>query len=178
MIRFMSLTLTLLLLFSTADGQNRREFSEYEVKAAFLFSFIKFVDWPSNAFDDADEPLIIGIVGKDPFGSTLDAIVAGKTIKNRRLTIRRFRDASRIGRCHVLFVGSSARTSTARILRSIRNRHILTVGDAKHFARQGGMINFFTRNRRVRFQINLSAVEKSGLKISSRLLRLADIIKE
>lgn len=176
---FISLIMALFLWQSFAFAQNGpREFSEYEIKAAFLFKFIKFVEWPESSFSSDTEPIIIGVVGKDPFGRNLDDTISGKTVKNRPIVIKRFKRYENIGRCHVLFISSSEKKRFFLILKQLMRRPVLTVSDTRNFARNGGMINLFTRNRKIRFQINLTSVETSGLKISSRLLRLADIIKE
>lgn len=177
--RFWYAVVAVLLCHTTLLGQNNhREFSEYEIKAAFLIKFIKFVDWPESTFADAQDPIVIGVVGKDPFGRHLQDLVEGKTIKSRPVRIRHFRDYLSISECQVLFVSRSEKESMNLVLQRIADRHVLTIGDSKNFARKGGIINMYNRNRKVRFQINLSAAEKAGLKISSRLLRLADIIKE
>ncbi len=152
-------------------------FSEYRVKAAFLFNFAKFVDWPEDAFSAPDAPIIFGILGDDPFGEALD-IIKGKTINGRKVVTNRFKDANEIKTCHVLFIGSSEKKNAPSILRTLKPLRILLVGDMENFARQGGVINFIIVNNKVGFEINVDAAKRSGLKISSKLLSLAKIIHE
>ena len=149
---------------------------EYQVKAAFLFNFAKFVEWPSEAFSDSNAPLVITVFGEDPFNGSLEA-VKGKLVNNRKLTIRRVRDIQDIGKCNVLFVGPSAKKELARILEALQGQSVLTVGEDGGFTQCGGIINFVKEDNRVRFEVNVSAAERAGLKISSRLLALARIVK-
>jgi len=149
---------------------------EYQVKAAFLFNFAKFVEWPSEAFSDASAPLVITVFGDDPFNGSLEA-VKGKLVNNRRLTIRRVKDIQEIGKSNVLFVGPSAKKELARILEALQGQSVLTVGEDGVFTQCGGIINFVKEDNRVRFEVNVSAAERAGLKISSRLLALARIVR-
>ena len=149
---------------------------EYQVKAAFLFNFAKFVEWPTEAFSDPNAPLVITVFGEDPFNGSLEA-VKGKLVNNRKLTIRRVRDIQDIGKSNVLFVSPSAKKDLARILETLQGQSVLTVGEDGVFTQCGGIINFVKEDNRVRFEVNVSAAERAGLKISSRLLALARIVK-
>lgn len=150
---------------------------EYNVKAAFLLNFTKFVEWPAGAFADADSPLAICILGKDPFGHNLDEIIQGEIVNNRRLVVRRLeQQAPAPQMCQVVFIDSSDRDAS-KILRGL-GRGVLTVGDGENFIREGGMIGFLIDDRRVRFVINQAAADKAALKLSSRLLSVAKSVEK
>ena len=151
--------------------------TEYEVKAAFLFNFAKFTEWPDSAFADTHAPLLIGVVGSDPFGPILDRTVAGKTVGGRRFVVRRFaKPSDGLHDCHVLFIGSSAAESISSSLAALQEAPVLTVGESDRFCENGGIINLVLRQNRVRFQISPKAADRAGLGLSSRLLRLAEIV--
>jgi YfiR/HmsC-like len=148
---------------------------EYQVKAAFLFNFTKFVEWPPEAFSDPDAPFVITVFGDDLLNDSLET-VNGKLVHNRRLLIRRVKEVQDIGKSHVLFVGLLAKKELARVLAASEGRSMLTVGEDGVFIQSGGIINFVRENNRLRFEVNVSAAERAGLKISSRLLALARIV--
>jgi len=148
--------------------------SEYEVKAAFLFNFTKFVEWPPAAFGDEHSLLKICVLGENPFGKTLRSLM-GDEVGGRRLSLVLHPES--LETCHVLFVSRSERERLGPILASVRNAPVLTVGDTPGFIDQGGMINFILEGSKVRFDVNQEAAERAGLKISSRLLALAKHVK-
>jgi len=149
---------------------------EYQVKAAFLLNFTKFVDWPVSAFEAPDSPLAICILGEDVFGSTLDQIVAGEVVSGRRVTVLRIKGAPAPKSCQVLFVNRPEKEFLG-FLPSL-GPGVLTVGEGQNFVRGGGMIAFVIENRRVRFIANRSAAENAMLKMSSKLLNVARDVKE
>lgn len=149
---------------------------EYEVKAAFLFNFAQYVEWPAEAFQSPATPIIIGILGDDPFGEALDRIVRGETVRNRPIAIHRSRQIENLKHCHLLFVSKSERGRLARVFATLVGKHCLTVGETDRFAHNGGIINFRQQGANVRFEINLGAARQTGLTISSKLLRLASIV--
>lgn len=149
---------------------------EYQVKAVFLYNFAQFVEWPPEAFADANAPLVIGVLGKDPFGPDLDATLRNETAGNRPFVVRRYTDVAEIDVCHILFISSSEADHFGEILKALDGRSILTVGDTEGFARRGGMIRFVTERNRIRLRISLGSVTSSKLTISSKLLRLAEIV--
>ena len=165
-----------LLFFS---GQNvpaqSPQSKEYQVKAVFLFNFAQFVEWPTNAFPDAQTPLIIGILGEDPFGSYLDETVRGEKVNNRPLVVQRYRRMDEIKSCHILFISRSEADRLEEVLGGLKGRNILTVGDFEGFAQRGGMVRFVTE-KKVRLRINLEAAKAASLTISSKLLRPAEIV--
>ena len=150
--------------------------SEYAVKAAFLYNFAKFVEWPANAFAGPQGAVTFCILGQDPFAGELERVIAGKMVTGRPVAIRYFPRPEGLDRCHILFVSSSERDRFDQILGGLR-RGILTVGEDERFAHAGGIINFTLRNRRVRFQINQGAAARAGLTISARLLELAEEVR-
>src|SRR5712691_8044801 len=150
--------------------------TEYQIKAAFLYNFAKFVEWPADAFADPHAPIVLGIVGEDPFGSVLDKIVLGKTVNDRGLVIKRLKEGPDLRNCHILFVSSSERKHMPQILESLQGSSVLTVGETDRFAQSGGVINFILEENKVRFEINSETAARAGLKISSKLLALARIV--
>ncbi|MGH7956398.1 MAG: YfiR family protein [Opitutaceae bacterium] len=149
---------------------------EYQIKAVFLYHFAQFVEWPATAFVNEQSPLIIGVLGDDPFGADLDSAAQGEKVGARALEVRRYRRIEDIGTCHVLFISQSESPRLERVLTTLQGRSILTVGDLERFTFRGGMIRFLTQKNKVRMQINLEAARREDLTISSKLLRPAGIV--
>lgn len=149
---------------------------EYQLKAVFLFNFAQFVEWPPTAFPEAGAPIYIGVLGDDPFGPILEQVVRGETIHHRRLVIKRSRQLEDLKACHLLFISRSEEGQLAQILAGVAGASILTVGETEQFAHRGGVINFTLQENKIRFEINLHAAERAGLKISSKLLQLATVV--
>ena len=154
----------------------KAKYSEYKIKAAYLYNFAKFVEWPAEELADPSLPLSVCIYGKDPFGAALDSI-KDKTVKGRKLVISRSSEINKLEGCHILFISPSEKNNLSVILKKLRDMHILTVSDMEGFASNGGMINLNKVENKIRLEINLDAAEISGLKMSSKLLKLAKIIK-
>jgi hypothetical protein len=148
------------------------QLNEYEVKAAYLYNFAKFVEWPTAAFPRDNSPLTICIIGKSPLNDVIESL-AGKTIKNRRLIIRQFSRIEDLNECNILFINAAVKTSIAQMLVSTAPRSILTVSDYNGFASAGGVIEFVPVGDKIRFKINNRAAQHENLRISSHLLRLA-----
>lgn len=146
----------------------------YQVKAAFLYNFSQFVEWPPTAFSNQASPFVIGILGKDPFGAYLHELVKGERINGHPIQVQRYGDEKEIKNCHILFINLP---STINALSALENQSTLTVSDADNFARQGGMIRFFTENNKIRLEINPAAAKEASLNISSKLLRVAQIVE-
>lgn len=146
---------------------------EYELKAAFLYNFVKFVDWPQDAFAGPRSPLTICVYGDDPFGSSLDGAVHGESLGERSLLVQRPAVLEELRDCRVLFVSRSERQRLPEVLSEVEGAPVLTVSDTDGFLRAGGIINFVLEDNKVRFLINQDAAERSRLRISSKLLRLA-----
>ena len=163
--------LVLLLLVWAAGGQPGNV--EYRIKAAYLFNFAKFVSWPSAVFPSPDAPIVIGILGNDPFGSEIDETIADKAIEGRPLRVKRLGDTNSWEGCHILFIASSERKTLPQILQKLGTSPILTVAEMEEFTDIGGMIRFFPYENNIRFAIDLGPVDAAGLKISSKLLQVA-----
>jgi hypothetical protein len=149
---------------------------EYEIKTVFLFNFAQFVDWPPEAFASPQAPLIIGVLGDDPFDGYLDETVRGEKVNNRPFVVQRYHRVEDIDVCHVLFIGRTGPRQLAHIMAALKGRSILTVGDMEGFAQDGGIIRFVTENHRIRFRIDVDTAQAAHLIISSKLLRLAEIV--
>lgn len=161
------------LLGLAAPVSAQKAAGEYDVKAAFLYNFAKFVQWPPDAFDAPGSPMTLCILGKDPFGDTLDTLVRGETLQGRRMAVYRTRDVLEVRDCHIVFLPQGERSRQEEVLAVVRGAHTLTVGESDSFLDGGGVIRFVLEANRVRFEVNLAAAERNGLRISSQLLRLA-----
>ena len=164
------------VLFLSGTRAQSPTAGEYQVKAAFLFNFAKFVEWPASSFSDASAPLRICVLGRDPFGEELRNITKEKTVNGRKLEVSQVFDLQGARTCQILFIASSETARLKQILASLRGTDALTVGDTKGFVEQGGMINFVLENSRVQFEVNRKAAEQGGLKISSKLLSVAKLV--
>jgi hypothetical protein len=147
---------------------------EYEVKAAFLYSFVHFVVWPEAVA--ARDTIVVGIVGKDPFGRVIDQLFAGKTPAGRPIVIRRFGSFDELSACHILFVGATRGGVLAGELERLHSMPVLTVGEQENFATAGGIVRLKMVGDHVRFDINVAAADSARLKLSSSLLRVADSV--
>lgn len=170
--------LLFLLGHTIAIGVRAQPVDEYQVKAAFLYNFARFVEWPSQISTASAEPMAICVLGQEPFARVLQDALAGKSVAERELVVRRISDVSKVGSCRILFVGSSERKRLRTILTGTRACGVLTVGEIDSFTSEGGMINFLLEGGRVRFEVNLEATEREGLRISSKVLSLARIVKK
>jgi hypothetical protein len=168
-----SLALCLTAAFSLAPGVRAQSASqrEYEIKAAYLYNFIKYVDWPSYG-----DTITIGVLGGNPFGTALTPL-NGKIVKGRRLLVRELDSVRDAQKCQIIFVSSSEKQRLQEIFESLRSARVLTVGETQGFADGGGIINFIEENNKVRFEINADAARRTGLNISSELLKLARLVK-
>jgi hypothetical protein len=147
-----------------------------QVKAVFLFNFTQFVEWPAQALGGPDAPLVIGILGDDPFGRYLDETVRGELVRGRAIVVRRFRSLRDMGTSHVLYVSRSEYAELPAILAALRGRAILTVGEGPAFTAGGGVIAFTLERSRIRMRINPAAADAARLTLSSRLLQVAQTV--
>ena len=148
---------------------------EYALKAVFLYNFCRFIEWPKSAFASPNEPIIIGVVGEDPFGSLLKEAVRGETSRGRPIQIEHYSKADAIGHCHLLFVSRSESGRTEKILASVSGKSVVTVGETDAFLDRGGMIALTADKNRVRLHINPSLLRAASLDVSSKLLRVAEV---
>lgn len=170
------LLLAFILLASMRSPFQIEETSrEYQLKAAFLYNFTQFVEWPEGSLPQ-DTPFVIGILGKDPFGTYLDELVNGEKVNEHPLIVQRFTSVDEIKTCHILFINISDKSQLQAILKNLKSNNVLTVGDATHFSKNGGIVRFYTEDNKTRIHINLEAAKQAELTISSKLLRLAGIV--
>ena len=166
--------LSLVLLLATGLGRAQTPHpSEYQLKAAFIYNFAKFIDWPPTAFPDEQSPFVIGILGDNPFGNDLVQIVAGKIINDRPISVQAFHTAADAAHCQILFISTSEKKHFTEIIQSLRGHAILTVSETDGFIEAGGIVNFVLETDKIRFQIKDEAAKAARLKISSKLLSLA-----
>jgi hypothetical protein len=173
--------LSALAVGSRAGGTDTSDSSEYLIKAGFVYNFAKLVEWPTTAFAKADSPIVIGILGDDPFGATMDRIVADKKINGRGVVIKRLKwakDFKDLKDCNILFISSSEQDHIDNVLDAIKWLPVLTIGDVPGFAKRGGIMNFILEDNKVRFEVNVEAAKRADLNISSRLLTLARIVQQ
>ena len=168
-----------LILFQTslfvlhAPGQAAKE---YDRRAACLYKLVDFVDWPPQAFPDAQSPFVIGVLGADPFGKTLDEMVQNEVVKNRKVVVQRYASVADIKSCHILFISQSEDKRLEEVLLALKGKNILTVGDTENFAVRGGVLRFRTERNTLRLRINLEAAKAASLTMSSKLLHIADLV--
>ncbi len=171
-----SVTVLLLMLLVGSGGYAAAQTAgEYEVKAAFLYKFASFVEWPAEM---AQAPLCIAVVGRDPFGDALDQVVKGKAISGRGFLIKRLKSGQGTAGCHIVFISESEKGRVGSILLGLQGTSALTVSDIPGFCHGGGMIEFEMVDQKVHFEINPEAGERARLKLSSRLLSVAKIVRE
>ena len=163
----------LLVLCSAASAQ---EASEYQLKAAFMFNFAKFTEWPDTAFNSNQAPLVVGVLGDDPFGSAID-FIQGKRVKDREVIVQRIVDPKSIDNCQILFISTSEQQNLGAIFSSINRSTVLTVGEMDTFFDNGGVIKFVQVEGKLGFEINAEAVKKADFKLSSQLLKFAKLVR-
>ena len=165
--------LGLCLLAAVAQAQSA---TEYQVKAAFLFNFAKFVEWPADTFPNPDSALQICVLGQDPFGRDFEQVIVDKAVNGHRIEMVHPDGIPQARACQILFIAASERAHLPSILEGLRGASVLIVGDIPGFAALGGAINFVLDDGRVRFEINLKAAELAHLKLSARLLTVAKVV--
>jgi hypothetical protein len=158
------------------DAAGAPTLSEYQIKALFLFNFAKYVDWPTNAFGDSSAPIVIGLVGDDSFGDDVNRVVGGKTINNRPVVFKRVAGEQEFRTCQILFVSASEKDRLPPILEAVKDSAVLTVGETDGFLALKGMINFAKKENKIRLEINLIPAQEANLKLSSKLLSVADVV--
>ena len=160
-----------------AHGQSSAA-TEYDLKLAFLFNFAKFVEWPSDAFSNDKSPITICVFGADPFGKSLDNIIQGKTADNREFAVRRTNKPEELHGCQIVFISDAERGRFAEGFQGLKHSSVLVVGESDGFAERGGCIQFYLDEKKVRFVINVDAIQRAHLTVSSKLLALARIVHD
>jgi hypothetical protein len=161
-----------MIAFSLSLAHAEDKVERYSVKAAFIFNFAKFVTWPSQVFESEKSPLVIGIIGSDPFGDSFE-IFSGQTIQKRKVIVSHIENISEAQKCHIIFISDSGKKNLREILKSLKWSPVLTVSDVDGFCQEDGKINWIDMEERVGFEINNSPARQAGLTISSQLLKLA-----
>jgi hypothetical protein len=169
--RLLAVGIASVLLGPSCLHAQRSSPSEYEVKAAYLYDFGKFVAWPAKVAASDDFPICV--LGQDPFGPTFDATIAGETINGKKVVVNRISKPQDALSCRILFISASEESQLKEILATIDKTSVLTVSDISQFTRRGGMIQFVTDANRVRFEVNVTTAERAGLTLSSQLLKVA-----
>ncbi len=175
------ITIAIVILASLgfeAHAQDSSVSSEYLIKAGFIYNFANLVQWPANAFAQPDSPIVIGILGEDPFGTVLDRVLAGKRVNGRVFLVKRLKSVVDLKECHILFVSSSEIAHLTEAIHLVKGMPILTIGEIPGFAKRGGIINLVLEDNKVHFEINVEAAKEADLTISSRLLALARIVQD
>jgi hypothetical protein len=150
---------------------------EYTIKAAFLYHFLTYIDWPEGTFVDSKQPFVIGVYQTDPFGAVLDKIAATKNVEGRPIEIRRLQSTDKLLECHIVFMAGTVEAAVQQnVLGLLANSHVLCVGETEDFVELGGAAQFFVEGNKVRFAFNTDVVDRSNLKVSSKLLSLAKIV--
>lgn len=162
--------------YAAEEQSTQLQPSEYEIKAAFIYNFAKFVEWPPESEQASHDFMIIGILGQDPFGRLMEQVIGGKTVGGKTILIERYQSLKEAFHCHILFIGNSELTKLNQIIQELSGKHILTVGEIDTFAEHGGMIYLYMQDKRIRFKINIDAANEASLKLSSKLLKLAEIV--
>jgi len=149
---------------------------EYEIKAAYLYNFLNYIEWPNDSLPPVGGTITIGVVGENPFGPALDPL-KGKQVKGRTLAVKEVSSAADLKGCQIVFISASEKDRYPQLLDSLKDARTVTVSEIDGFAQRGGMINFIYERNRVRFEINQDAARSKGLTISSELLKLARLVK-
>jgi hypothetical protein len=173
------LALLVALFFILPGTIAAQQATEYQVKAAYLFNFAKFVKWPPASAEASGEGTFdICVIGHDPFGGALEAIAGGEKINGKAVTTKHVSSPKEAVGCRIIFVSSSEDARVKRLLSDLDKGAVLTVSDMPHFLEKGGMIQFVPQGNRVRFEVNLTAAEKAGLTVSSELLKVATNVRK
>ena len=167
------------IVVGSAPGRAAPDSQQPELlKAAYLYNFAKFIEWPADSFADDSAPMALCVLGTGPFSSVLAQTLRGKTVQGRPVVIKQLDEVQDADACHILFIATSERERTAQILERLEGSAVLMVGETEGFARLGGSINFVTERNKLRFEINVDAAKRAELRISSRLLGLARVVTD
>jgi hypothetical protein len=163
------------MVLCAAQGQMA---DEYQVKAAYMYNFAKFVDWPANTFASVTQPIVFCVLGETPLSQALSTSLSGKVVDQRPLVFRQLSDSKQAGKCHVLFIGSPDKKYLRQTLDELKSSNVLTVGEVESFTSEGGVARFVLDGGKVRLEFNLDAAEDAKLRISSKLLNLGTTVRK
>ena len=172
-----SIVIIILLLLSQRAPAQTTPSREYVLKAVFLYNFTQFVNWPADAFASPQSPLVIGILGENPFGNYLEQTVKDEKISEHDVVVKYCQDEEDAKDCHILFINLRDAQKYMPVIEALKGKNILTVSDAPNFSKQGGMISFLNKENKIKLQVNLGVSESAGLTLSSKLLRIAEIVQ-
>lgn len=158
---------------ATLAAQPSETRPEYKIKAGYLYTFTRYTEWPATAFTNATSPIVVGVLGEDPFGETLDQVVQGRVSQGRPVTVRRSRRVEDLQACQVVFICRSEKNRLAEIIATLRNTNALTVCDVSAFLNQGVMIHLTVVDQAVRFEVEIEPAQRAGLRFNSRMLDAA-----
>lgn len=176
-VRAANFFLALVALFFIASSVAAETSREYKIKAAFLFNFSQFTEWPPETFPEKDSPLVIGVLSPiDPFGGFLDETVKNEAVQGRRLVVKHFTRLAELETCHILYIGQSESKRLEHTVDELKGKAVLTVSDITDCASRGVMIGFVNERNKIRFKINAAAARAANLSLSSKLLRAAEIV--
>lgn len=179
-VRRLARLLCALLLFTTLTGSaaGPEVAKEYQVKAAFLYNFTKYVEWPDRCFAAADAPFVIGVIGRNPFGGELEKLVRGRSVAGRSIVAVQLTAIDPTTTLHLLFVATGEEKKIEPHMATLRRAGVLTVGESDRFTAIGGIVTFIRREDQVRFEIDAASAGTSGLKVSAQLLKLATAVRQ
>ena len=164
-------------LFLTGSSLAAETSREYQIKAAFLFNFAQFTEWPPEAFPEKEAPLVIGVLSAlDPFGGFLDETVKNEAVQGRRLVVKHITRVAELQTCHILYVGQSEAKRLENIVDAVKGKPVLTVSDIPDCTTHGVMIGFVNERNKIRFKINAATARAANVNLSSKLLRAAEIV--
>jgi hypothetical protein len=176
-VRFLPTLVLLLALGSGGYDVGAQPVSrEYQLKAAFVYNFAQFTDWPEDVLADTSQPFVIGVLGANYFGGALEEVVRGETVRGHKLHVEYYHAVEEIRTCHILFISQSEDRRLEKILAVLKGKPILTVSDIDKSAIRGAMVRFITENNKLRFRVNVDSLAACHLTMSSKLLRVAEIV--
>jgi hypothetical protein len=176
--RLLAATLSVLTLVWSRDLPAAEGSRAASIKAAFIFNFVQFTEWPEDAFADKEAPLVIGVLGSNPFGDVLETTVTNEVVRGRRLVVEHYNGVAEIKTCHILYIGQSEGNRLGKITEALKGKPVLTVSDIENSAARRIIIELMTSQNRIRFRINLEAARAANLSMSSKLLRAGEIAKQ
>ena len=168
--------IALILWFGAASVLAQTVAKEYRIKAAFLFNFSQYVEWPPEAFKDANDPLTYCTIGDDPFQGVLDESLNTKSAGKHLLRVQHLRPPENFQACQIVFIGSNEKKRVAEVLETLKQSPVLVVGESSHFVQQGGTVGFLSEDNTIRFEVNLDAAQRARLNISATLLSVAKTV--
>jgi hypothetical protein len=167
---------TITLSFCTTALLAQTTAKEYRIKAAFLFNFAQYVEWPPDTFKGANSPLTYCTIGDDPFQGVLDESLNAKAVGTRPLRVQHLKQAENFQGCQILFIGANEKKRITAVLETLKKSPVLVVGESNHFVQQGGTVGFLSEDNTIRFEVNLDVAQRAGLNISATLLSVAKTV--